>query len=184
MSATSSADDLACRERWTAPSRSTTSARRQSALRDSSCHWVPPTVPPTTRRMCQCPMTATRPCRCRRRGRRSRSSTPCVWWPSAGSFRYDARTNRRRMTAHHPAPSQWSSGSLPAIPASSLGSTHEETDEPDREHDQRDPPQHVNRKSEPAEDEREQQHQQNGTHGLSPPCRTEVFPEFRLVHLL
>src|SRR3954451_12502152 len=86
--------------------------------------------------------------------------------------------NRRRMTAHHPAPSQSSSGSLPAIPAGSLGSKNEETDEPDSEHDQRDPPQHVNRKSEPAEYEREQQHQQNGTHGLSPPCRRRCSPNF------
>src|SRR3954452_14413868 len=102
----------------------------------------------------------------------------------ARSFLYDARTKRRRMTAHHPAPNQWSSGSLPAIPASSLGSANEETDEPDCEHDQRDPPQHVDCESEPAEYEREQQHQQNGTHGLSPPCRQQVFPEFNADHLL
>src|SRR3954452_21144189 len=76
----------------------------------------------------------------------------------ARSFLYEARTKRRRMTAHNPAPNQSSSGSLPAITANSLGSSNEEPDEPDCEHYQRDPPQHVNRKSEPAEYEREQQH--------------------------
>src|SRR4051795_1518889 len=82
------------------------------------------------------------------------------------------RRERRRqvISINHLTSASTLPGWLPAIPArATVGGSHEETDQPDGEHDQRDPPENVHREAEPAKNQSEQQHEQQNTHGLSPP---------------
>src|ERR1044072_2848749 len=58
---------------------------------------------------------------------------------------------------------------LPAIPPAALRGPNEETDNPDREDDQRDPPKHVYGEAKAAQDQREQKNQKHCTHCQSPP---------------
>src|SRR5215469_8382671 len=65
---------------------------------------------------------------------------------------------------------------LPPVPAPAgsraFGGVEQEAEQPDGEHDERDPPQDVHGEPEAAEDEREQQHRKDDQHGKLLSCLT------------
>src|SRR5437588_148756 len=84
--------------------------------------------------------------------------------------REPSRSSTRGVTSGmaNCASCSWTTQPLPAVPAGPFGATHEEPQDPQHQQDAGDDPQGVVREPKPAEQQRQQEYQQDETHGSFP----------------